>query len=54
MKKEGDKALHGKLLGLGKLHKSIIRTDVEGKLDTISQCFLEVGGNGGIPPFSLE
>lgn len=33
MKKERDQALSGRSLALGKLHKSIIGTDVEGKID---------------------
>ena len=32
MKKERDQALHGKSLALGKLHKSIVGTNVEGKI----------------------
>ena len=28
-----DQVLHGKSLALGKLHKSIVGTDVEGKID---------------------
>ena len=33
MKKDGDKILRGKSLGLEKLHRSIVGTDVEGRLD---------------------
>ena len=46
MKKEKDQALHGKSLALGKLHKSIVGTDVEGKIDNYF-IFLRGGGGGG-------
>ena len=46
MKKERDQALHGKSLVLGKLHKSIVGTDVEGKIDNYF-IFLRGGGGGG-------
>ena len=46
MKKERDQALHGKSLALGKLHKSIIGTDVEGKIDNYFKFFRDTGGGG--------
>ena len=45
-----ERALHGKSLALGKLHKSIVGTDVEGKIDNY---FMFLGGVGQAP-FSLE
>ena len=49
MKKERDQALSGRSLALGKLHKSIIGTDVEGKIDNYFT-FFRGGGGGGKPP----
>ena len=47
MKKERDQVLHGKSPALGKLHKSVIGTDVEGKTNNYFTCFLGGGGGGG-------
>ena len=47
MKKDGDKILRGKSLGLEKLHRSIVGTDVEGRLNKlyiIIEIYISIAG----------
>ena len=53
MKKDMDKALHGKSRALGRLHMSTIGTDEEGEIDNHFTMFLR-GWRGGQAPLSLE